>query len=90
MTRALLIIGFAFGACILQLGILPILSFGVIPLWKACVLLSSHMMVSVVNMSYLLYRDGGVHWGASYSYRDALQEKWKVLKGFVKGVITRA
>jgi hypothetical protein len=87
--RALLIVGFAFAALILQLGILPIPSYGVIPLWKACVLLSSHMMVSVANMSYLLYRDKGDQW-ASYSYRNAVLEKWNVIKGFVKGVITRA
>jgi hypothetical protein len=47
------------------------------------------MMVSVANISYLLYRDGGFDW-ESYSYRDAVQEKWKVLKEFVKrNVITR-
>ena len=83
MTRALLIVGFGFAALILELGILPIPSYGVIPLWKTSVLLSSHMMVSVANMSYILYRDGGDQW-ASYSYRNALQEKWKVFKGFVK------
>jgi hypothetical protein len=87
--RAILVVGFAFAALVLQLDILPIPSYGVIPLWKACVLLFSHMIVSVANMSYLIYRDGGFEW-TSYSYRDAMYEKWKVLKEFVKrNIITR-
>jgi hypothetical protein len=89
ISRAFMMIGFAFAAFILELGILPIPSYGIIPLWKASVLLFSHMIISVANISYLMYRDGGDHW-ASYSYRDAVQEKWKVLKDFVKrNFITR-
>jgi hypothetical protein len=83
VSRAIMMVGFACGAFILELGILPIPSYGVIPLWKASVLLFSHMIISVANISYLMYRDGGVEW-SSYSYRDAMYEKWKVLKEFVK------
>jgi len=86
VMRVIMIIGFVFAAFVLELGILPIPSYGVIPLWKASVLLSSHMITSVASMSYLLYRDGGFEW-TSYSYRVAVQEKWKVLKGFVKPLL---
>ncbi len=84
VSRATLIFGFSFAAWILSLGVLPIPSYGVGPLYKTCLFFITHMMVSVGTMSYLLQRDG-VEEG--YSYRKAIQEKWGRVKGAVKKIL---
>lgn len=76
ISRATLIFGFMFAAWILTLGVLPIPSYGVGPLYKTCLFFITHMIVSVGTMSYLLQRDGV----KEYSYREAIREKWKRVK----------
>jgi len=85
VSRATLIVGFSFAAWILSLGVLPIPSYGVGPLYKTCLFFMTHMMVSIGTMSYLLQRDGV----KGYSYRKAIHEKWQVLKGVAKQFLIR-
>lgn len=80
VSRVIMVIGFMFAAWILSLGVLPIPSYGVVPLYKTCMLLITQMIVSVGTMSYLLKRDGVVE---GYSYRKAIREKWGKVKGAI-------